>query len=55
MKPSQNISLGLVIAIVIAFTLAVPRIGTVSTWKIVLGAIGLAILVLAGRHGPRSA
>jgi hypothetical protein len=50
-----NISFGLVVAIGIAFILAVPRIGTVSTWKIGLGVIGLAIFVLAGRHGPRSA
>ena len=55
MKPLQNIGLGLVIAIAIGFTLAVPRIGTVSTWKIVLGVIGLAVFVLAGREGSRSA
>ena len=54
MKPLQNIGLGLVIAIAIGFTLAVPRIGTVSTWKIVLGVIGLAVFVLAGRERPGS-
>jgi hypothetical protein len=36
-------------AIVIAFVLVVPRIGTVATWKVVLAAAGLAVFVLAGR------
>ncbi len=37
------------VAIVFAFTMAVPSIGTVSTWKIVLGATGIALFVLAER------
>jgi hypothetical protein len=40
---------GVGIAIVIAVLLVVPRIGTVATWKVVLGAAGLAIFILAGR------
>jgi len=33
---------------VIAWTMIVPTVGTLSTWKIVLGVIGLAIFVRAG-------
>jgi len=40
-------------AVVIAFVLVVPRIGTVATWKVALAAAGLAIYILAGRHGPK--
>jgi hypothetical protein len=50
----RNISLGLGVATVIAFTMVVPRIGTISTWKIVLGAIGIAMFVLAGRDGTKA-
>jgi hypothetical protein len=35
---------GFGIAIVIAFTMIVPEVGTLSTWKIALGILGLAIL-----------
>jgi hypothetical protein len=45
----RNILLGLAIAGVMAFMLAVPSIGTVSTWKIVLGALGIVIFLQAGR------
>ena len=45
----RNILLGLAIAGVMAFMVAVPRIGTISTWKIVLGVLGIAIFLLAGR------
>jgi hypothetical protein len=43
-----------VAAIVIAFVLVVPRIGTVATWKVVLAAAGLAVYILAGRDRPKS-
>jgi hypothetical protein len=45
----RNILLGLAIAGVMAFMMAVPRIGIVSTWKIVLGVLGIVIFLLAGR------
>jgi hypothetical protein len=48
-SPLRNIALGLGAAIVIAFVLVVPRIGTVATWKVVLAAAGLAVYILAGR------
>jgi hypothetical protein len=46
----RNIVVGAAAAIVIAFVLVVPRIGTVATWKVVLGAAGVAVFVLAGRE-----
>ena len=51
-RPLRNVLTGLATAIVIAFVLAVPSIGGVGTWKIVLGLIGLALFVAGGR--PRS-
>jgi hypothetical protein len=45
----RNIVFGVGAAIVIAVALVVPRIGTVATWKVVLGAAGLAVFILAGR------
>ncbi len=33
-----------------AFVLAVPQIAGIETWKWVLGAIGLALVVKAGRR-----
>jgi hypothetical protein len=38
------------IAVLIAFVLAVPRVAGIETWKWVLGMIGLALIVLAGRQ-----
>ncbi len=48
--PLRNVLAGLATAVVIAFVLAVPRIGRVSTWKVVLGLLGLALFVVGGRH-----
>jgi hypothetical protein len=45
----RNIVLGAVTALVGAFTLAVPSIHGVSTWKYVLAAIGVMLFVVAGR------
>jgi hypothetical protein len=50
MRPLRNVLTGLATAIVIAFVLAVPSIGRVSTWKIVLALLGLALFVVGGRH-----
>jgi hypothetical protein len=44
-----RLAAGLSVAVVMAFTMAVPTIGSLSTWKIVLGVIGLVIFVRAGR------
>ena len=51
-RPLRNVLTGLATAFVIAFVLAVPSIGGVGTWKIVLGLIGLTLFVAGGR--PRS-
>jgi uncharacterized membrane protein YeiH len=48
----NNIVLGAVAAIVIAFTLAVPSVHGISTWKYVLAAIGVMLFVVAGRDTP---
>ena len=46
---SRTIAAGAGVAIVLAFTIAVPTIRGVSTWKYVLAAIGVLLFVLAGR------
>jgi hypothetical protein len=48
--PFRNLLAGFAIAIVMAFVLAVPSIGHVSTWKIVLALLGLALFVVGGPH-----
>ena len=45
----RRFAVGLAVAMVMAFTMAVPTVGTLSTWKIVLGVVGLVIFVRAGR------
>ena len=46
-----RIAAGLGIAVVAAALATVPAILGVATWKWVLGVIGLAIFVSAGRRG----
>jgi hypothetical protein len=52
MRPGATLRLvaGLAVAAAAALTIAVPKIGSLSTWKVVLGVIGLAIFVWAGRQ-----
>jgi hypothetical protein len=45
----RNIVVGLAVSLLIATVLIVPAFFGISTWKIVLGAIGLALIVLSGR------
>jgi hypothetical protein len=45
----RPIIVGAVAAIVLAFVVAVPTLYGVSTWKYVLGAIGLVLFILGGR------
>jgi uncharacterized membrane protein YeiH len=49
-SPVRLIIVGAVTAIVLAFVVAVPTVHGVSTWKYVLGAIGLVLFLLAGRN-----
>jgi hypothetical protein len=37
---------------VLAFTVAVPSVFGISTWKYVLAAVGLMLFLLAGRNPP---
>lgn len=46
--PLVRLSLGILVAIVAAILALVPAIGGISTWKIVLGMIGVALFVIAG-------
>ena len=48
--PVIRIAAGLAFAVVAAALVAVPSILGVATWKWVLGIIGLAIFVSAGRR-----
>jgi hypothetical protein len=45
----RTIGAGFLVAVIIAVTIGVPRIGGVTTWKVVLGVVGLVIFVRAGR------
>jgi hypothetical protein len=40
-------------AAVLAAMAAVPEIAGISTWKIVLGVVGLVLFVMGGRQKPR--
>ena len=48
----RPIIIGAVGAVVLAFVVAVPTLDGVSTWKYVLGAIGLVLFILGGRNVP---
>jgi hypothetical protein len=45
-----RIAIGLVVALVAAGVVTVPRIFGIDTWKWVLGGLGLALFVAAGRR-----
>lgn len=45
----RNILVGAAAAFAIAFILAVPRVYGIESWKIVLGIVGIALFVFAGR------
>jgi len=47
----KRLSLALAVAAVPAIVVFVPTIAGVSTWKWVLGIVGVMIFVLAGRQG----
>ncbi len=54
-SPARTLLSGAVVAAIVALVGIVPRIGGIDTWKIVLGLIGLALIVISGRDtsGPR--
>jgi hypothetical protein len=43
-----RMSVGILVALVAAAVALQPTIGGISTWKVVLGMIGLALFVVAG-------
>ena len=48
--PVRRTIIGALTAIALAFAMAVPTVRGISTWKYLLGAIGLALFLLAGRN-----
>jgi hypothetical protein len=42
------VSVGILVAVVAAILAFAPTIGGISTWKVVLGVIGLTLFVIAG-------
>jgi hypothetical protein len=52
-RSNRNLIAGAAAAAAGAATLIIPAIGTVPTWKVVLGILGVALFVAAGR-GSRS-
>jgi hypothetical protein len=51
-SPAKRVLTGAAIAIIVALMGIVPRIGRIDTWKIVLGLLGVALFIVAGRE-PR--
>ena len=49
----RNVIFGLAVATVLAFTLVVPRVTGIDTWKIALALVGFGLLVASGRGKPR--
>jgi hypothetical protein len=43
-----RVSVGVLVAVAAVTLAVVPTIGGISTWKVVLGVIGLALFVMAG-------
>jgi len=53
-QPYRRLLSGGALAIVGALVAIVPRIGAVDTWKIVLGLLGVALFIGAGREPRKS-
>ena len=50
-KPAlMRLSVGIAVAVVAVVLAVQPTIGGISTWKVVLGVIGLALFVIAGKR-----
>lgn len=46
----RNMAIAAALATTLSLLMAVPDIGGVSTWKIVLAGVGLLLFILGGRH-----
>jgi hypothetical protein len=49
----RRLSVGILVAIAAVTLAVVPTIGGISTWKVILGMIGLALFVIAGFERKR--
>ena len=49
--PLRNLVIGLGTAVVLTAVAIVPTVAGISTWKLVLGLLGIALFVLAERWG----
>lgn len=45
-----RVSAGILVAVAAVALAVVPTIGGISTWKVVLGVIGLALFLMAGKR-----
>jgi hypothetical protein len=50
LKAFLRLSVAVLVAVAAVTLAVVPTIGGISTWKVVLGVIGLALFVLAGKR-----
>jgi hypothetical protein len=44
-----RLTVGILVAVAAAVLAAVPTIAGISTWKVLLGVVGLALFIIAGR------
>ena len=49
-SPLARLSFATLVAVAAVALAIVPAIGGISTWKVVLGVIGLALFVMAGKR-----
>jgi hypothetical protein len=52
-SPLARMTAGIVLAVAAAMLAAVPTIAGISTWKVLLGLVGLALFIIAGRDRTR--
>ena len=48
LAPLARLSVGILVALAVATLAFLPTIGGISTWKVVLAVLGLALFVMAG-------
>jgi ABC-type Fe3+ transport system permease subunit len=48
----RNLGGGILVAVLLAVPFVVPTVAGISTWKYLLGAIGLVVFVRAGMSRP---
>ena len=48
-SPVARLTVGILVAVAAAMLAVVPTIAGISTWKILLGLVGVALFIIAGR------